>query len=76
MPLDEADTKTKSLMYLSFRAEARRTYHQKKPHTQIEKFFTHVNELNVTLKIPRNNTIDIIKLFKSMHQPNESLEKF
>ena len=36
IPWDEADTKVKSLIYLSFGAEARRNYHQKNPHTQIE----------------------------------------
>ena len=33
IPWDEADTKVKSLIYLSLGAEARRTYHQKNPHT-------------------------------------------
>ena len=36
IPWDEADTKIKSLIYLSLGAETRRTYHQKTPHTQIE----------------------------------------
>ena len=36
IPWDEADTKVKSLIYLSLGAEARRNYHQKNPHTQIE----------------------------------------
>ena len=31
IPWDKADTKAKSLIYLSLGAEARRTYHQKKP---------------------------------------------
>ena len=30
---EEADTKVKSLIYLSHEAEVRRTYHQKNPHT-------------------------------------------
>ena len=33
VPWDEADTKVKSLIYLSLGSEARRTYHQKNPHT-------------------------------------------
>ena len=37
IPWDEADTKVKSLIYLSLGAEARRNYHQKNPHIQIEK---------------------------------------
>ena len=41
IPWDEADTKVKSLIYLSLGAEARRTYHQKYPQTRIEKCTTH-----------------------------------
>ena len=78
IPWDEADTKTKSLIYLSLGAEARRTYHQKNPHTQIEKCTTHalVHELNITFTIPRNTTFDRFKLFKSLQQPHESLKTF
>ena len=36
IPWDEASTKTLSLIYLSLGAEARRTYHQKNPHTQLK----------------------------------------
>ena len=75
---DEADTKVKSLIYLSLGAEARRTFHQKNRHTQIEKCTTHelVHKLNITFIIPRNTTFDRFKLFKSMQQPHESLEIF
>ena len=57
---DEADTKAKSLIYSSLLNEERRTYHQKNPHTQIEKCTTHelVHELNITFTIPRNTTFD------------------
>ena len=78
IPWDEADTKVKSLIYLSLGAEARRTYHQKNPHTQIEKWTTNelVHELNIIFTIPRNTTFDRFKFFKSMHQTHESLETF
>ena len=76
IPWDEADTKTKSRIYLSLGAEARRTYHQKNPHTQREKCTTHelVHELNTTSTILRNTTFD--RFFKSIQQPLESLETF
>ena len=78
IPWDEADTKVKSLIYLSLGAEARRNYHQKNPHTQIEKCTTHelVHELNITFTIPRNTTFDRFKFFKSMQQSHESLETY
>ena len=78
VPWDEADTKVKSLIYLTLGAEARTNYHQKNPHTQIEKCTTHelVQELNVTFTIPRNTTFDRFKFFKSMQQSHESLETF
>ena len=78
IPWDEADTKVKSLIYLSLGAEARRTYHQKNPHTQIEKCTTNelAHELNITFTIPRNTTFDRFKFFKSMQQSHESLETF
>ena len=70
--------KAKSLIYLSLGAEARRTYHQKNPHTRIEKCATHelVVELNITFTIPRSTTFDRFKFFKSKQQPHESLETF
>ena len=75
---DEAETKVKSLIYLSRGAEARKNYHQKNPHTQIEKCTTHelVHELNITFTIPRNTTFDRFKFFKSMKQSHESIETF
>ena len=78
IPWDEADTKVKSLIYLSLGAEARKNYHQKNPHTQIEKCTTHdlEHELNITFTIPRNTTFDTFKFFKSMPQSHETLEIF
>ena len=78
VPSDEADTKVRSLIYLSLGAEARRTYHQKNLHTQIEKCTTHelVHELNITFTIPRNTTFNRFKFFKSMQQSHKPLETF
>ena len=78
IPWDEADTKVKSLIYLSLRAEARGTYHQKNSHTQIEECTTYelVHELNITSSNPQNSTFDRFKFFKSMQQPHETLETF
>ena len=41
IPWDEADTKLKSLIYLSLEAEARRNYHQKNPHTHTNRKMHH-----------------------------------
>ena len=78
IPWDEADTKVKNLIYLSLGAEARTNYHQKNPHTQIEKCTTNklVHELKITFTILRNTTFDRFKFFKSMQQSHESLETF
>ena len=78
IPWDEVDTKVKSLIYLSLGAEARRNYHQKNLHTQIEKCTTHelVHELKIAFTIPRNTTFDRFKFFRSMQQSHESLETF
>ena len=78
IPWDEVDTKVKSLIYLLLGAEARRTYHQENPHTQIEKCTTHklVHELNITFTIPRNTTFDRFKFFKSLQLQHKSLETF
>ena len=44
----------------------------------MEKCTTHelVHELNISFTIPRNKTFDRFKFFKSMQQPQESLETF
>ena len=78
IPWVEAERKVKNVIYLSLGAEARRTYHQKNPHTQIEKCTTHklVHELNITFTIPCNTTFNRFNFFKSMQQPQESLETF
>ena len=78
IPWDEADLKVKSLIYLSLGAEGTRTYHQRNPHTKIERCTTHelVQELTLTFTRPRNTTFDRFQCFKAMQQPNESFETF
>ena len=78
LPWDEADLKVKSLIYLSLGAEGTRTFHQRNPHTRIERCTTNelVNELTLTFTRPRNRTFDRFQCFKSMQQPNEFFETF
>ena len=78
IPWDEADMKVKSLIYLSLGAEACRTFHQRNPHTRIDRCTTNelVHELTLTFTRPRNTTFDRFQLFKAQQQPNESLETF
>ena len=54
IPWDEADMKVKSLIYLSLGAEACRTFHQRNPHTRIDRCTTNelVHELTLTFPIP------------------------
>ena len=75
---DEADMKVKILIYLSLGAEACRNFHQRNPHTKIDRCSTHelVHELSLTSTQPRNITFDRFQLFKSKQHPNESLENF
>ena len=70
--------KVKSLIYLSLGAEACRTFHQRNPHTRIDRCTTNelVQELTLTFTRPRNITFDRFQLFKAQQQPNESLETF
>ena len=75
---DEADMKVKSLLYLSLGAEACRTFHQRNPHTKIDRYSTHelVHELALTFTRPRYITFDRYQLFTSKQHPHESLENF
>ena len=78
IPWDEAEMKVKSFFYLSFGAKACRTFHQRNPHTRIDRCKTNelVHELTLTFTRPRNITFDRFQLFKAQQQPNESLETF
>ena len=70
--------KVKSLIYLSLGSEACRTFHQRNPHTRIDRCTTNelVHELTLTFTRPRNIIFDRFQLFKAQQQPNESLETF
>ena len=78
IPWDEADLKVKSFIYLSLGTEGCRTYHQRNPHTKIERCTTNdlVHELSLTLTRPKNLTFDRFQFFRAMQQSNESLETF
>ena len=75
-PWDEADLKVKSLIYLSLETEGCRTFHQRNPHTRIERCTTNelVHELSLTFTRPRNLTFDRFQLFRALQQSNETLE--
>ena len=78
IPRDDADLKVKSLIYLSLGSEGSKTYHQRNPHTKIERCTTNVlvHELTLTFTRPRNPTFDRSQCFKPFQQPNESFETF
>ena len=77
-PWDEADLKVKSLIYLFLGSEGNRSFHQRNPHTRIERGTNNelVQELTLTFTRPRNRTFDRFQCFKTMQQPNESFETF
>ena len=75
---DEADLKVKSLTYLSLGTEAIRIFHQRNPHTVIDRCSTNelVYELGITFTRPRNLTFDRFQLITVQQNPNETLETF
>ena len=77
-PWDEADTKIKSLIYLSLGQEATNIFHQRNPHTEMSKCTTDafVEQLKETFKEVRNETFDRFQFFNCKQEQNESLEKF
>ena len=78
IPWEEADLKVKSLIYLSLGSEGSRTYHQRNPHTKIERCTTNelIHELTLKFTRPRNTTFGRFQCFKEMQQPNKSFEAF
>ena len=64
-PWDEADTKIKSLIYLSLGQEATNIFHQRNPHTEMSKCTTDafVEQLKETFKEVRNETFDRFQFF-------------
>ena len=77
MPWEEADTKIKSLLYLSLGQEATNIFHQKNP-TEMSKCTTDafVEQLKETLKKLRNETFDRYQFFNCKQKHNEPLKKF
>ena len=77
-PWDEADTKIKSLLYLSIGLEGTRIYHQNNPHTKIDTCSTYefAHELTITFTKPRNTTYDRFQIINARQEPHESLETF
>ena len=75
---DEADIKVKSLKYLSIGTEASQIYHQRNPHTLIDRCFTNelIYELGITFTRPRNITFYRFQLITVQQNSNENLETF
>ena len=75
---DEADIKVKSLVYLSLGREASRIYHQRNPHTIIDRCSTNelIYELCKTFTRPRNTTFDCFQLITVQQKSNKNLEIF
>ena len=74
---DDADIKVKSLVYLSLGTKASRIYHQRNPHTLIDRCSTNelIYELGITFTRPRNITFDRFQLI-TVQNSNENLETF
>ena len=75
---DEADIKVKSLVHLSLGSEASRHYHQRNPHTLIDRRFTNelIYELGIMITRPRNITFDCFQLNTVQQNSDENLETF
>ena len=73
---DEADTKIKSLLYLSIGQEGTRQYRQNNPHTKIDTCSTYefAHELAVTFTKPRNTTYDRFQIINARQEANEELQ--
>ena len=75
---DEADLKIKSVIYLSLGTEATRIFHQRNPHTMIDRCTKNeiVYELGLTFTRPQNLTFDRFQLITVQQNANENLETF
>ena len=75
---DDADIKVKSLVYLSLGTEASRIYHQRNPHTLIDRCSTNelIYELGITFTRPRNITFDRFQLITVQQNSYENLGNF
>ena len=80
IPWDVADTKTKSLIYLSLRQEATNIFHHRNPHTEMSKCTTDafVGQLKGTFEEVRTETFDRYQFFNckkntTNHRKNSTL---
>ena len=78
IPRDEADNKTKSHIYLSLGTQATNIFHQRFPHTDIQKCTTDalVEQLREAFIHTRNETFDRFQFFRCRQKEGESLEIF
>ena len=77
-PWDEADNKAKSFIYLSLGAQAINIFHQRFPHTDLQKCTTEalVKQLKEAFTQTRNETFDRFQFFRCQQKEGESLEVF
>ena len=77
-PWEEADTKIKSLLYLSIGTEGTQIYYQNNPHTKIDTCTTYefAHKLSLTFTKSRNTTYDRFQIINARQEPHESLETF
>ena len=77
-PWDEADTKPKSLIYLSLGSEATNIFHQKNPLTEVLKCTTDalIEQRKETYTEVRNETFDRCQFFEFKQEATEPMEKF
>ena len=78
IPWDDADNKAKSLIYLSLGAEATNIFHQRFPHTDLQKCTTDalVEQLKEAFTQTRYETFDRFQFFRCQQKEGESLEVF
>ena len=78
IPWDEADTKIKTLFYLSRRTEGQRIYHQRFPHSIIDQIsaFELAHEFSLSFTRPRNRKYNRFLLFTCKQKENDILENF
>ena len=78
IPWDDADNKAKSLIYLSLGAQATNIFHQRFPHTDLQKCTTDalVEQLKESFTQTRNETFDRFQFFRCQQKEGKSLEVF
>ena len=77
-PLNIADTKAKSMVYLTIGTEGRRMHTRKHPHKNVENITTLQlwEELELTFIRPRNVTFARYLLLTRLQQKRETMEQF